>query len=866
MAAAAAFPAHAADWGQLATISSTLGVNANRLCVGEGTRSDIGCPAYAPYVGTTSGNVGIGTTNPNAKLEVNGSISATNFIGDGSQLTGIGQRDRITSGTAGIVANSSGAISVTIAGTERMVINSSGNVGIGMNAPSVPLEVSGTISATALDIRGATNGGPGAASIRLTRPDGSTFTLTAGAASLFTNSRLYLHNDDPFIAALSGNQAIRWFTLYNESPASNTLALRFNAEPQAFRIYNTRTDASNYERSMLSWRASSNVFQIGTEAAGTGAVRNIALTGGSVGIGTTAPQAALQVSGTFIVSQTGQTTTPTLYTNASGNVGIGSVTPSTALEVNGAISATALYVTATTGVISGTTVNGKYASFTTLTAGTLYGDGSGLTGITTLSDRITSGTTEIIANNNAHVSVTIAGVPVARYNSFGAVFASGAVNGPYFLLQNASSTLTLIKNGDSFINVRSVDNTGTSGISFGGAGNRGSIYGTANYGIHIRPNDEYNRANVVFLPTRNTYGMNVGIGTSSPQATLHVSGSFLVSTSGQINSPSLNVGANGNVGIGIAAGSSAALTVREVNGTQTTTITGNGGVLGSSNMYIDTAAATGFISMRPGQASAGSVYVRNNGLGVNSVVNPSRTLHVDGTMLSTSWTYINANVAVRVTPSAPLEVSGTVSATAFYGDGSGLTGITAASSDRIVSGTTQVAASQDRSVTISSAGAQRMVIGENGYVGIGTANPTAPLAVVNGGYSTVIGSGIIQSAVPSGYSSTLRMAQTGISDWTITNVANTGAMQFNGSSGARFVIASSGNIGIGTTSPSRTLDVSGTAQIVSRTLIGGTGAPSATLQVSGSLLLAGNDNIPCTESVIGLVRRNPVTGRLQACR
>ena len=41
---------HSEDWGQLATISSTMGVNAGRLCMGEASRGDIGCPAYAPSI------------------------------------------------------------------------------------------------------------------------------------------------------------------------------------------------------------------------------------------------------------------------------------------------------------------------------------------------------------------------------------------------------------------------------------------------------------------------------------------------------------------------------------------------------------------------------------------------------------------------------------------------------------------------------------------------------------------------------------------------------------------------------------------------------------------------------------------------
>lgn len=58
--------------------------------------------------------------------------------------------------------------------------------------------------------------------------------------------------------------------------AANTLALRNGVNAQAFNIYNTYTDASNYERGCIKW--SSNVLTIGTEAAGTGVGRNIAIT------------------------------------------------------------------------------------------------------------------------------------------------------------------------------------------------------------------------------------------------------------------------------------------------------------------------------------------------------------------------------------------------------------------------------------------------------------------------------------------------------------------------------------------------------------------------------------------------------------
>jgi hypothetical protein len=51
------------------------------------------------------------------------------------------------------------------------------------------------------------------------------------------------------------------------------LAQRNGTNPQEFRLYNTYTDASNYERGFMRWN--SNVLEIGTEADGTGTVREL---------------------------------------------------------------------------------------------------------------------------------------------------------------------------------------------------------------------------------------------------------------------------------------------------------------------------------------------------------------------------------------------------------------------------------------------------------------------------------------------------------------------------------------------------------------------------------------------------------------
>jgi hypothetical protein len=69
--------------------------------------------------------------------------------------------------------------------------------------------------------------------------------------------------------------------------------------PQVSHLYNTFTNAANYERFAIDWATTPNVLRLATEAAGTGTVRNIALMGGNVGIGTTSPFRTLEVhSGT----------------------------------------------------------------------------------------------------------------------------------------------------------------------------------------------------------------------------------------------------------------------------------------------------------------------------------------------------------------------------------------------------------------------------------------------------------------------------------------------------------------------------------------------------------------------------------------
>jgi hypothetical protein len=60
------------------------------------------------------------------------------------------------------------------------------------------------------------------------------------------------------------------------SPADGSIEQYNGTNAQTYRLYNTYTDASNYERGFLRW--SSSVFEIGSEGAGTGSEKPVRIT------------------------------------------------------------------------------------------------------------------------------------------------------------------------------------------------------------------------------------------------------------------------------------------------------------------------------------------------------------------------------------------------------------------------------------------------------------------------------------------------------------------------------------------------------------------------------------------------------------
>ena len=97
-------------------------------------------------------NVGVGTTNPSTKLQVNSTIKIDGTANPYLQLSDNASNSgylQIASGLLDLYHN--GSVSFSPGGSEKVRITSSGNVGIGITNPTTTLQVQG--NTTALDTR-----------------------------------------------------------------------------------------------------------------------------------------------------------------------------------------------------------------------------------------------------------------------------------------------------------------------------------------------------------------------------------------------------------------------------------------------------------------------------------------------------------------------------------------------------------------------------------------------------------------------------------------------------------------------------------------------------------------------------------------
>lgn len=663
LGAALPIAAYAGQYDDFAVVSSTMGVSASRVCIGEGTRGDIGCPTWAPYVA------------------VDGTVSATNFVGNGSGLTNLSAGDRITSGTASITANSATSIiSLTTGNTTWGYLGSA--------ASYLPNLSSNAVSSTNISVS----------------------TINGVSASNFGISKLVSLTDvsatSPIYGAVLQYDGTKW-------NAVSTSAL-ISGSQVAFSVTKGGTDqtVTAHTLTKLTWSTkdfdTSNAFSTASgrftpNIAGKYLIR---LQGHCTTATPVYCQVVLYKNGAFVQTNYGRST--------AGDV-MGQLV--TVVDMNGTTDYLEAYIINGGGTtVSGYTTNTRFegalinavGSGTGATNLSALGDVqlSGLTdgnvlsyngssgkwvnsgALSASSDRITSGTAGIYVSNTGIINLRTGGVTTGYFDTAGLLVAPGistttghgvsSTNG-YFSgnvgIGTASPQARLEVSGtiristtNPYLAFYAPVNKQTGALFYDNdtlkwhMGHNYNNAGDSNF--FLNRNNGYGN----FLIDPSAQGVNVGIGTASPQARLDVSGTMRVA-SGNIrldNSYVLQAKDSGGTyrtvmipryidnSTYIDAGPNLYL---RVNDASTMGIS----VLTNGHVGIGTASPATTLDVA-GPVAANMVYYRDHN-GSNGTSSPIGIYNWDGTLsvanLDSSFNYIGMRMSVDY--SGNMSIGGTLS-------------------------------------------------------------------------------------------------------------------------------------------------------------------------------------------------------------
>lgn len=294
-------------------------------------------------------------------------------------------------------------------------------------------------------------------------------------------------------------------------------------------------------------------------------------------------------------------------------------------------------------------------------------------------------------------------------------------------------------------------------------------------------------------------GTNVGIGTSSAFSKLEIVGGVPIGLTGNVTLRAIQNQTNyKGVGLGFDTSSHTGIVFAETTDTASNLAFWTySGLSWAERMRITSGGA---INIKDGNLTGGGGFEFTNeaGFGARFQSNAYKFMNSSN---SSEFMRITSSGNVGIGTSSPLKMLDIVSTTNDSFDAIVVRPLNLTQTLNI--GWRGIDASFD--FRLNTGGAERMVVTTTGNVGIGTTSPLAKFVVSNGGaqgmefgYSSGLSSNYIQSINRSTFAPTdfaLYLGELGAS------------IKFYTETVERMRIASSGNVGIGTTSPGATLDV-----------------------------------------------------------
>ncbi len=801
------------------------------------------------------GNVGIGTTTPNALLNVVGSGFAAIVAGqrtDGAVTSALITLDS-SSGSSSF-QNSSGDLKVYTAGvvgsnvgSERMRVTLAGNIGLGTTTPSARLSVTGTPTVDPFDISSTS----GTSLMHVTQAG------NVGIGTISPGALFEVNNAGTTVLSAAGGT----------SAGTNGVYARYISSDNFLAFYDTAAHAKAPGVTGRNWYADNTG---NTKVNGS---FSFAPTGGDV-YSTTDTYLSRSAANTLRVSSDGTTGLANLIVN--GNVGIGTTTPGAKLDIAGGVVRIGAggYVSATAGDLSVTresaTATGAIFFGSTGTK-YLYYDGTNF--------NFNGG--GFVSNGSISTTGSLAGININRRDNSASAFT----------LYSAAGDLQYFSSGTGG-DVMRLTSAGNIGLGTTTPSARLSVTGTPT----VDPFDVSSTSGASIMHI--TQAGNVGIGTTNPSLSGAADNTELDISAGTAATKRVSLGLQGSR---VSTGDISDVRFYNASNQIANIAAGWDGANDAGALILRTQPTGGSLTERMRIDSNGNVGVGTSTPGskltVAGDINFTGNLLQNGSSFATSqWTTSGSNIYystgnATVGGTGPASISGAtryLSVASPSGNGNlsalELQGYSSTNNAAIgqvsfvnSNGNSEVSRIESfilgntgtggiRFLTGSSGSlGERLRIDTTGNVGIGTTTPgqlldiqkdqnaLTALRVMNGTSGTSARSAIVVGASSDSFQLTIDAFSNGYSSSGSDDAQNGGRLLVSGAGGFAFRVSNAaaslryytgssermridntGNVGIGTTGPTSNLHVVGTTNVATLEAQNAAGSKFLNFTYSGS--------------------------------